>query len=180
MQRPIPYKKIIIPAGIIAVLLVGGLLAFQMFAKKNESGHQAVQVRREALVVFYPDAHGMLKKKTMEMGNEAAAAPDKARAEMVLAELKKENAVPDTLTIRDVAIDSDGTMYLNLSSDIRNDEMGAVEEITTVYSIVNSFLSNFKAAKKIQLLIEGEAFHTLNGVLYTYDPIEFNNNLVEE
>jgi len=180
MQRPTSYKKIIIPAGIIAILLAGGLLAFQMFAKKTEGGHQAVQVRREALVVFYPDTHGMLKKKTMEMGTEAAAAPDKPRAEMILAELKKENAVPDTLTIRDIAIDSDGIMYLNLSSDIRNDEMGTIEEITTVYSIVNSFLSNFKTAKKVQLLIEGEAFHTLNGVLYTFDPIEFNNNLVEE
>jgi len=180
MRRPISYKKIIIAAAIVAILLAAGLLAFQMFGKRNESGHQAVQVRREALVVFYPDGHGMLKKKTMEIGSEAAAAPDKARTEMVLAELKKENAVPDTLTIRDLAIDSDGIMYLNLSSDIRNDEMGTVEEITTVYSIVDSFLSNFKTAKKIQLLIEGEAFHTLNGVLYTYDPIEFNNNLVEE
>ena len=71
-------------------------------------------------------------------------------------------------------------MYLNLSHDIKDEEMGTIEEITIVYSIVNSFLSNFKSAKKIQLLIEGQVFHTLNGLLYTYNPLEFNTNLVEE
>ena len=178
MRRPISRKGIIILAGILAILLAGGLLAFQMFAKRNESGHQIVSVRKEVFVLFYPDANGMLKKKSVEAGNDVI--PDKTRAEMIMAELKKENAVRDTVAIRDVVIDSDGIMYLNLSNDIRNDEMGSIEEITTVYSIVNSILSNFKSAKKVQLLIEGEAFHTLNGVLYIYDPIEFNNNLVEE
>ena len=119
----------------------------------------------------------MLKKKTVEIGNDV---PEKARAEIILAELKKEKAVRETLAIRDVATDSEGIMYLNLSHDIKTDEMGTPEEITTLYSIVNSFLSNFKNSKRIQFLIEGQALHTLNGLVYTYDPIEFNNNLVEE
>jgi hypothetical protein len=177
MRRPIPHKKLIILAGVLIIVIAGGLLAIQTLTKKNEHGGQPAPVQKETLVLFYPGSQGMLKKKTVEIGNDV---PEKARAEILLAELKKESAVPETLAIRDMATDSEGIMYLNLSHDIKTDEMGTLDEITTLYSIVNSFLSNFKNSKKIQFLIEGQAFHTLNGLLYTYDPIEFNNNPVEE
>jgi hypothetical protein len=177
MRKPIPHKKLVILSCVLVLVIGGALLTFKLLMNKREPGNQAVSVQKETLVIYYPGAQGLLKKKDVEVGNDL---PERAKADVIMAELKKEDAVPETLAVRDMAVDSEGVMYLNLSHDIKSEDMGTVQEITTLYSIINSFLSNFKSSKRVQVLIEGQAFYTVNGVLYTYNPIEFNNNLVEE
>ncbi|MDR2017608.1 MAG: GerMN domain-containing protein [Syntrophobacterales bacterium] len=177
MRKPISKKRLIVTACILIALFGGSLLAFHMFTKKIDLEKQPVSVQKEVLVLFCPNVEGMLKKKSLEIDNDLS---ERAKAEMIIAELKKANAVPDALSVRDVATGSEGVVYLNLSHNIKNEEMSTAQGITALYSIINSLLSNFKNSKQVQLLVEGQVFHTVNGVLYTYDPIEFNNNIVEE
>ena len=75
------------------MVLAAGLFAFRMLAKKTENGSIAAPSRKEALVLFYPGTEGLLKKKSIEIGGDTL---DKVRADMILAELKREKAVPDT------------------------------------------------------------------------------------
>ncbi len=49
-----------------------------------------------------------------------------------------------------------------------------------VYSLVNSFATSFKDVRKVQLLVEGEPIYTIAGLVYTYMPLEFNRELMED
>ncbi len=133
--------------------------------------------QKESLTVFIPAAGGRLTKKMVELKNGLS---EKDKAAIIVAELKKEKAVPENLSLHESATDAEGIMYLNFSQELKSAKANPLNEITTVYSLVNSFLSNFAEAKSVQILVEGQALYTINGLLYTYAPIEFNNQLVEE
>jgi len=82
--------------------------------------------------------------------------------------------------LNDLVIDSDGILYLNFSKDILEKQTTAMMEIMKTFSIVNSFLGTFRNANKVQLLVEGQPVYTLNGTVYTYKPLEFNQDLLED
>jgi hypothetical protein len=67
-----------------------------------------------------------------------------------------------------------------LSREFVEDRPKSPNEIAMVYSLVNSLVSGFKNSKRVQLLVEGRALPTVDGTVYTYLPLEFNNDLVEE
>ena len=127
--------------------------------------------------MYVSETEGMLKKKSVELKNNL---PPRAKADLILSELKKEQAVPEKLTLHEMAVDEEGVIYLNFSQDLKAEKASPLSEIATVYSIVNSFLANFKGSKSVQLLVEGEPVYTVSGLLYTYEPLEFNNQIVEE
>jgi hypothetical protein len=176
MQRPIPYVKLIIVAGIL-VLLGAGFLVAQKALKGREPPGAPAAPKKERLTIFLPRGDGHLVQKTVETKE---GVTEREKVDVIMRELRMGNAVPDALTLREFSIDSEGVLYLNLSRDLLDEKTGGADEITTVYGITNSFLANFREAKKVQILVEGQAVHTIHGVLYTYAPIEFNNQLWEE
>ena len=175
MRRPVPYRKLIILFILLAIFC--GLLISQVILRKGTPGKPVAASKNEALIIFLPGSEGKLKKKNVEIKEDI---PDKEKADMIMRELRKGNAVPENLSVYNIAIDTDGVMYLNLSHGIKVENGDPKAEIALVYAIVDSFLSNFRGAKGVQLLVEGEALHTINGLLYTYMPMEFNNQIVED
>ena len=82
--------------------------------------------------------------------------------------------------MNDLVIDSEGVLYLNFSKHISEIKTTSMTEILRTFSIVNSFLGSFRNTNKVQFLIEGQPVYTLNGTVYTYKPLEFNQDLLED
>ncbi len=173
-KRP-QYDKLIALCILAAVL---GALVFVQWKMRQTEPRQPVVVKEKAILSIYvPTAREKLTRKNFEMQGSVS---DTAKAELIMRELKRENAIPEKLILHEFATDREGTMYLNLSQHIRSEEMSPTEEIAVLYSIVNSFLSNFRDAKKVQLLVEGQGLYTMKGLVFTYLPLEFNNQLMED
>ncbi|MBA4416305.1 MAG: hypothetical protein C0392_00115 [Syntrophus sp. (in: bacteria)] len=175
MKKPVPYSRFAILC--ILLIILGVLIILQTKTLREEPGKVIVPEKKEAFSIFIPGNSGKLAKKTFEIN---VSMPEREKAELIIKTLKKEKAVPEKLSLNEFIIDTDGIIYLNLSQDIKNGMMSTRNEIHVIYGIVNSFLSCFKDAKKVQLLVNGQALYTIGGQLYTYMPIEFNNQLLED
>jgi hypothetical protein len=175
MNPRLPYGKLIILVVLLAVL--GALVLVQWNMRTAEPGKPVVVQEKATLSIFVPDLQGKLIRKTVEI---KGPLPDREKADFIFRELKGEKVVPEKLSLYEFAADSEGTIYLNLSQDIKSEKIRPTKEIGLVFSIVNSFLSTFKDAKKVQLLVEGEGIYTTGGLLFTYLPLEFNNQLTED
>ncbi|HEY3277207.1 MAG TPA: GerMN domain-containing protein [Syntrophorhabdaceae bacterium] len=176
MKEPFSYKKLLLLGG-LALIVVAGSLAVMMALRGRETPAPAAAPKKEALTVFLPTDEGTLFRKRVETKDGIS---QQEKMDIIMRELRMGNAIPDTVTLHEFSIDGEGVLYLNFSQDMKREKIDAAEEITTVYSVINSFLINFREAGKAQILVEGQAPHTLAGVVYTFAPLEINNQLVEE
>jgi len=175
-EEPTNYKKTI--TIIILILVFVALIAiFQKWRLVEPIRDTILTAEKDSLTIFIPTRYWKLEKKTFEIKKGISG---KEKTELILTELKKENAIPDKLTIYDFTTDNEGIIYLNLSKDIVDEKIHTSREITMTYAIVNSLIFNFKNTKKVQFLVEGNPVYTFNGVLYTYIPLEFNKELLED
>ena len=175
MQRK--YKLII---GIACAVLVA-VVAHQWyywFAEGTSSQQRSpVTAQKETIRLFSPVSKIKMGSRVLEVRSDIT---DKERADLILRELRKDKTIGPAVQLRDVAVGLDGVLYLNLSKNLAEAQSGAPPEIIVVYSLVNSFAASFRSVKKVQLLLDGEAAYTIRGVVYTYLPLEFNKELMED
>lgn len=131
---------------------------------------------KQVVSIFLPAQNKLIEKRLDVRSNIS----DKEKAEMIINKLKQEKCLTQGFRLYESVIDTDGIMYLNVSRDIIDDKPAGMREILTVYSIAHSFLSTFKEARKVLFLVDGQVLYTLRGTLYTYKPIEFNPDLLED
>lgn len=87
--------------------------------------------------------------------------------------------IPQNTTLRALYITEDGTCYVDLSADIReNHPGGAATELLTVYSLVNSLILNIAEIEAVKILIEGKESMTLAGHINLQHPLEANMLLI--
>ena len=109
-----------------------------------------------------------------------SAATSKDKGGVIIDELKKVSLVPESLSLQEIIIDNEGVIYLNFTKDLLQGAAGKSDDTGTVYAIVNSFLASFRYTKKVQLLVDWKPVYTLRGTVYTYLPIEFNKQVMED
>jgi hypothetical protein len=74
------------------------------------------------------------------------------------------SAIPAGTTLRAVFITKSGDAYVDLSREARASHPGGtVNELLTVYTIVNALTANLPAVTAVQLLIDGKEVDTLSG-----------------
>lgn len=74
------------------------------------------------------------------------------------------HVVPSSTSVRGVFLASEGTAYVDLSSDALNElTPGIRAESLAIYSLVNSIAWNIPSVKKVQFLIQGQPAETLDG-----------------
>jgi len=74
------------------------------------------------------------------------------------------NPLPPETRLRQLFITKEGVAYLDFSKDIvEKHPSGSSAELSTVYSIVNTLVFNFKPIKKVFILVEGSEKETLGG-----------------
>ena len=90
------------------------------------------------------------------------------------------SAIPRGTTLRAVFITKSGDAYVDLSREARSGHPGGtVNELLTVYTIVNALTENLPAVTAVQLLVDGKEVDTLAGHVDLRRPLAKNLTWVQ-
>ncbi|MCU1382265.1 MAG: Spore germination protein [Acidobacteria bacterium] len=90
------------------------------------------------------------------------------------------SAIPPGTTLRAVFITKSGDAYVDLSREARSAHPGGtVNELLTVYTIVNALTANLPAVNAVQLLVDGKEVDTLSGHVDLRRPLAKNLSWVQ-
>jgi spore germination protein GerM len=85
------------------------------------------------------------------------------------------SAMPPDTKLRALYLTERGDAFVDLSPDVRTRHTGgALDELFTVYTIVNALTTNLPAVKRVQILIEGKEVDTLAGHVDLRHPLQKN------
>lgn len=83
--------------------------------------------------------------------------------------------VPGGTTLRSVFVTERGDAFVDVSAEVTTKHPGgALEEILTVYAIVNALTENLPAVLRVQILVNGREVDTLAGHLDLRRPLQKN------
>ena len=111
--------------------------------------------------------------------------PDEQAREIIAAQIAPVveplvSAIPPGTTLRAVFITRSGDAYVDLSREARAAHPGGtVNELLTVYTIVNALTVNLPAVNAVQLLVDGKEVDTLSGHVDLRRPLAKNLTWVQ-
>lgn len=175
-EKRINYKRLIIICLPLVIATALFVYYFQYVADIQPKG-QIVRVERATVSLLYPGNDGKLIENIVEVDN---ASTQKDKGAFIINELQKNGLVPGGISLQEMIIDAEGIIYLNFNKDLLQSVAGKTDDVGMVYTIVNSFLASFRYTKKVQLLVDWKPVYTLRGTVYTYLPIEFNKQVMED
>jgi len=144
----------------------------------------APTVRKIKAHLFYVSDDGMRLKSVEQdvaYGDGAAAqAQEIVKAQIAPAAPPLVSAVPAGTTLRALYLTSGGSAYVDLSREVVTAHPGgSLDELLTVYSIVNSLTVNLPAVTMVQVLVDGKEVDTLAGHVDLRRPLAKNTSWVE-
>jgi spore germination protein GerM len=84
-------------------------------------------------------------------------------------------AIPAGTTLRDVYLTTGGIAFVDLSREVQTGHSGgAVDELLTVYGLVNTLTDNLPAITGVQILVDGHEVETLAGHVDLRRPLAKN------
>jgi spore germination protein GerM len=169
-------------AGILLVALAGGLVLFvglpRWYGSRPEAAagpaptepvaqQSAAAARKITATLFYVSEDGMTLTGMQREVPFGATVPEQARA-IVEAQVGSPaplvSAIPAGTAIRDVFVTERGDAFVDFSADLSTKHSGgSLDEILTVYTIVNALTVNLPAITRVQILIDGKEADTLAG-----------------
>ncbi|MEX2661442.1 MAG: GerMN domain-containing protein [Vicinamibacterales bacterium] len=85
------------------------------------------------------------------------------------------SAVPAGTTLRALYLSELGDAFVDLSGDVTSNHTGgSMDEILTVYAIVNALTVNLPAITRVQILVDGKEVDTLAGHVDLRNPLSKN------
>lgn len=85
------------------------------------------------------------------------------------------SAIPADTTLRAIYLSERGDLFVDFSSELTSRHTGgSLDEIFTVYSIVNAATVNLPAISRVQILIDGKEADTLAGHVDLRNPLSKN------
>jgi spore germination protein GerM len=110
----------------------------------------------------------------------AAQAAEIVRAQIAAAAPPLVSAVPPGTTLRALYLTANGSAFVDLSRDVVTAHPGgSLDELLTVYSIVNALTMNLPAVTSVQVLVDGKEVDTLVGHVDLRRPLTKNVSWVE-
>ena len=124
-------------------------------------------VRKITATLFYVSEDGTTLTTLQREVPFAAAVADQARA-IVEAQLAPApplvSAIPPDTKLREVFVTERGDAFVDLSGEVSAKHSGgSLDEIFTVYTIVNALTVNLPAITRVQILVDGKEVDTLAG-----------------
>ena len=90
------------------------------------------------------------------------------------------SAIPAGATLRALYLTDRGDAFVDLSAEARTRHSGgALDELFTVYSIVNALTTNLPAVNRVQILVDGKEVDTLAGHVDLRHPLQKNMKWVK-
>jgi spore germination protein GerM len=187
-------RAVAIYAGLAAAAVLAAWMAFLIVSRlgpggSNSSADVAPSNESDAgvpvrVTLYYVAEDGMeLVGFEREMPSRARLV-DRARAitEQQLSEapLPLASPFPEGTRLRALYL-RDGDAYVDLSREVTVAHAGgSLEEIFTVYALVNALTSNLPEIRAVQILIEGQEVDTLAGHVDLRHPLEQNMKWVSQ
>jgi spore germination protein GerM len=110
----------------------------------------------------------------------AAQAAEIVRAQIAAVAPPLVSAVPPGTTLRALYLTANGSAFVDLSRDVVTAHPGgSLDELLTVYSIVNALTMNLPAVTSVQVLVDGKEVDTLVGHVDLRRPLTKNVSWVE-
>jgi spore germination protein GerM len=110
----------------------------------------------------------------------AAQAQEIIKAQLAPAAAPLLSAVPAGTTLRALYLTANGAAYVDLSREVVNAHSGgSLDEMLTIYSIVNALTMNLPAVTSVQVLVDGKEADTLAGHVDLRRPLTKNVSWVE-
>jgi sporulation and spore germination protein len=129
----------------------------------NETGDGLVGVERE---VPQADDTAEQARNILDRQFEAAPAP-------LL------QVVPEATRVRTVFLITGGTAYVDLTGEVASTHPGgSLDELLTVYAIVDALTVNLPSVTSVQILIDGKEVDTLAGHVDLRRPLPANRTLI--
>jgi hypothetical protein len=89
------------------------------------------------------------------------------------------SVIPSGTMLRAFYVTERGDAFVDLSGDVvRGHPGGSLNELLTVYAIVNAVAANLPAARRVQILIDGKEADTLVGHVDLRRPLTRDDSLV--
>jgi len=89
--------------------------------------------------------------------------------------------IPEGTTLRAFYVTDRGDAFVDLSGEIVSAHPGgSLNELLTVYAIVNAVVANLPAVQRVQLLVEGREVDTIAGHVDVRRPLERDDTLVRD
>jgi len=130
----------------------------------SDDGMALVGVQREV-----PYGEGVLEQARQIVSAQLSPAP----APLV-------SAIPAGATLRALYLTDRGDAFVDLSAEARTRHSGgALDELFTVYSIVNALTTNLPAVNRVQILVDGKEVDTLAGHVDLRHPLQKNMKWVK-
>lgn len=90
-------------------------------------------------------------------------------------------AIPDGATLRGLYLSSRNEIFVDLDGAIRSRHPGgSLNELLTVYAIVNAITVNLPDVQDVQVLIDGREADTLAGHVDLRQPLRKNESLIQQ
>jgi spore germination protein GerM len=140
-------------------------------AAAPQAAAPAAPVRKITATLYYVTEDGMSLMPIQREVPFAASAAEQARA-IVEAQIAPPaaatppllSAIPPDVKLRDVYLTARGDAFVDLTREITaNHPGGSLDELFTVYSIVNAVTVNLPAIGRVQILVDGKEVDTLAG-----------------
>jgi spore germination protein GerM len=173
-------RRALVIAGVIVLAAVLGWVLFVGLPKwygpkppeatPASSAPQAVPVtaaKKITATLYYVSDDGMSLIPAQKEVPYGATVPDQARA-IVEAQLAAAapmvTAIPPGTRLRDVFVTERGDAFVDLSGEVVSRHPGgSMDEVFTVYTIVNALTVNLPAITRVQILVDGKQVDTLAG-----------------
>ncbi len=89
------------------------------------------------------------------------------------------NAIPTGTTLRGLYVSSRNEAFVDLDAAVRDKHpSGSMNELLTVFTIVNAIITNLPDVQSVQLLIDGREVDTLAGHVDLRRPLRKNDSLI--
>jgi spore germination protein GerM len=131
------------------------------------SSAPATAVRRITAILFYVSEDGLSLAPVQREVPFESNVTEQARA-IIEAQLSAPpplvSAIPSDTKLREIFVTERGDAFVDLSGDVTTKHAGgSLDEILTVYAIVNALTVNLPAISRVQILVDGKEVDTLAG-----------------
>src|SRR4029079_13443304 len=140
----------------------------QVVAEAAQPVAAQAAARKIAATIYYVAEDGMALLPVQKEVSFSAAVPEQARAileaQLAPAAAPQVSAIPAGVTLRDVYVTGPVNAFVDLSAEIATKHPGgSLDEIFTVYTLVNALTVNLPAIQRVQILVDGKEVDTLAG-----------------
>ena len=188
MRRALVALGVVLAAGALGWAIfwwLPGVIAPQQSTRagSTSSDSPAAGVRTIRATLFYANENG---DGLVGAEREVAQADDTAEQARNILDRQLEpppapllQVVPEATRVRTVFLIAGGTAYVDLTGEVASTHPGgSLDELLTVYAIVDALTVNLPSITSVQILVDGKEVDTLAGHVDLRRPLPANRTLI--